>query len=116
MELQKLKEHLAKEPNLNLDIMTINVDSTETQTDVKPTLRLYGLKFPVMLDTAHDILNRYHPDGTLPFSVLVNASGEIVEPFSGYSEDLFERVKVRLAAMGGRQMMTRSDAAKPPRG
>src|SRR5262249_18836109 len=49
-ELRTVSEKLKADPNLPLDILTINVDTSETSSDVKPTLKLYSFKFPVILD------------------------------------------------------------------
>src|SRR3989338_9732085 len=40
-ELKEVVTHLKSDPKLPLDILTVNVDTSETKTDVKPTLKMY---------------------------------------------------------------------------
>ena len=72
--------------------------STETNSDVKPTLRLHHLKFPVVLDPRHEIFAAYRADKSLPYSVVVDSTGNIVETFNGFSENMIPRLKELTAA------------------
>ncbi|MEZ4749365.1 MAG: TlpA disulfide reductase family protein [Bdellovibrionota bacterium] len=92
-ELSQLSQGLAKNTDLPLDVLTVNVDTAETNEDVRPTLKAYGLKFPVVLDPSHKIFSRYQKQGSLPFSVLINSKGEVVESFHGLHEGMFENLK-----------------------
>lgn len=94
--MEELKTVLAKmkeDPNIPLDLLTINVDTQETSTDVKPTLKLYKFEMPVILDPKHEIFAKYQESKLLPFSVLVKPNGEIAKSFSGYDEAMFQKVK-----------------------
>lgn len=92
-ELKGVTEKLRTQPTVPLDIVTINVDLPESASDVKPTMKLYGFDFPVVLDPKHEIFSRFQNDRSLPFSTLVSPSGEMVRSFQGYSETLFDEVK-----------------------
>src|SRR5262249_54953380 len=48
-ELKSTTEKLKVESSLPLDILTVNVDTSETTADVKPTMKLYGFEVPVIL-------------------------------------------------------------------
>lgn len=77
---------------LPLDILTVNVDTSETASDVRPTLRMNEFTFPVVLDPKHEIFARYHNEKTLPFSVVLNDRSEIVLTFNGYAETMFSQI------------------------
>ena len=91
-ELKHVQEHLRKHPEFPMEVVTVNVDTSETSTDVIPTLRMYGFEFPVVLDPKHEIFNRYHTSKTLPFSVLVGPSGEIEKTFNGFQNHMFRDI------------------------
>ena len=103
VELKSIMEKLQAGPPLSFDVLTVNVDPSETMSDVKPTLKLYKLDLPVILDPKHEIFSKYQDSKTLPFSVLISSKGEIVATFSGFSEDMFIRA---------RKMMEESHNAK----
>ena len=92
-ELKSVSEKLKVEPNLGLDVLTVNVDTAETFSDVKPTLKLYGFSFPVVVDTKHEIFGKYQSEKTLPYSVLIDFQGNIQATFSGYQETMMSKVK-----------------------
>jgi len=92
-ELNQVTKHMKQDPSLPVDLLTVNVDTSETTTDVKPTLKLYKFDFPVILDPKHDIFGRYQDSKTLPYSVLIGPSGEIEATFSGYHEEMFQKIR-----------------------
>jgi peroxiredoxin len=92
-ELRLVTARLGKEPNLPLDVLTVNVDAAETASDVKPAIKLNKLTFPVILDPNHEIFGKYQDSQTLPYSVLISPKGEIEAVFNGYHEEMFTKVK-----------------------
>lgn len=92
-ELKQVTEKLKNDPSLPLRVLTVNVDTAETQSDVKPTLKLYQFKVPVISDQKHEIFSKYQDAKTLPFSVLIKPNGEIAETFSGFHEEMFAKVR-----------------------
>lgn len=97
-ELRTVMERLKSEPNLPLEVLTVNVDTPETATDVRPTLRLHKFDFPVVMDPKHEIFGKYQQTKLLPFSVLVGPTGNIAATFNGYHESMFAKVKEALGA------------------
>lgn len=91
-ELTMVKEKLAKE-NIPLDVVAVNVDTNETISDVKPTIRLHKIAFPVLLDTKREIFAQFQQADSLPYSVLISSNGEIQKTFSGFHESMFDDVK-----------------------
>ncbi len=91
-ELNQLKTRLAKE-NSGVEVIAINVDTTETSSDVRPTIRLHKIEFPVILDPTHQIFSKYNATKAVPFSVLVGPSGEIQGTYAGYSEEMIQKLE-----------------------
>ena len=92
-ELGSITKHMKAEPNVPLDLLTVNVDKAETASDVNPTLKLYKFNFPVILDPKHEIFGRYQEAPSLPYSVLINPAGEIVATYSSYDEGMFSNIQ-----------------------
>lgn len=92
-ELNHVTTRMKNEPSTPLDLLTINVDTSETALDVKPTIKLHKFEMPVVLDPKHEIFAKYHQGKTLPFSVLIGPDGQIAETFNGYHEEMFTKIK-----------------------
>lgn len=92
-ELKMVTEKLKSDPTLPVRVLTVNVDTPETASDVKPTIKLYQFKVPVVADHKHEIFSKYQDSKTLPFSVLIKPNGEIAETFNGFHEEMFAQVK-----------------------
>lgn len=92
-ELQQVRKYLKKHPNFPLDVLTVNVDTSETATDVVPTVRIYGIRFPVIMDPKHQIFDKFRSSKELPLSVLISSTGKIEKVFNGYNENLFSEIQ-----------------------
>jgi len=92
-EMRQVAEKLKAQPDLALDVVAVNVDTSETTSDVKPIIRQYGFTFPMILDPKHEIFSRYQQDKSLPFSALISSGGKIEKTFSGYHDEMFAEVK-----------------------
>lgn len=97
-ELNHVSTKLRNEPTLPMDVLTVNVDTSETASDVKPTIKQHKFTVPVILDPKHEIFAKYHEGKTLPYSVLIGADGQIAETFNGYHEEMFTKIKQVIAA------------------
>lgn len=91
-ELNNIKKRLNKE-TAGVDVIAINVDTAETTSDVKSTIRLYKIEFPVILDPTHQIFAKFNSTKAVPFSVLVGSKGEILQTYSGYSEEMMAKLE-----------------------
>lgn len=96
-ELKQVKERMEAEKGLALDVLTINVDTADTASDVKPTFKQNKFNFPVVLDPKHEIFSKYHETKTLPFSVLLDKKGEMLTVFNGYNENMFSEIRAAIA-------------------
>lgn len=96
-ELKEVSNRIKQDPSLPLDMLAINVDTSETASDVGPTLKLHGFDFPVVMDPKHEIFSKYQGAKSLPFSALIQSNGEIATTFSGFDEQMFEEIKKHLS-------------------
>ena len=97
-ELRSVSDQLAKDASFPLDVISVNVDAPDTASDVRSVAKLNGLKFPIVMDTKQEIFGRYHPQKTLPFSVLIDERGSVVTTFSGYQETMFSTIRPAVAS------------------
>lgn len=95
-ELKHVKDYVKAHPEFPLDVLTVNVDTSETSSDVAPTVKLYGIEFPVLMDPGHEIFSKYQSAKQLPFSALVNERGQWEKSFQGYQPDLFAQIDAAL--------------------
>ena len=65
--------------------VAIATDDPSTVGEVRPYVSSYGYEYPILLDTQSNVIHRYNPRGDLPFYILVNRKGEIVEEHQGFN-------------------------------
>lgn len=98
-ELKQVKRQLREDPSLPLELVSINVDRSNTASQVRPVIKQMGFDFPVLLDQEQQILGRYQSSEELPFSVLVSPDGEILQTFQGYNEKMFQSLRGHLTKL-----------------
>lgn len=77
MELPKLQELSTRFKDQPVTFLAINVDEADTLGAVTPFVKQNKLTLPILLDTKHEVVNQYDPDGVIPFTALVDAKGYI---------------------------------------
>ncbi len=92
-ELTTITKRLKSDATLPLDVLAVNVDTADTSSEVKSTVKFYQFSIPVALDPKHEIFSKYHFEKSLPYSVLINSKGEIVSSFNGYNEEMFKLIE-----------------------
>ncbi len=90
-ELNALKAKIGVDAGVQ--VVAINVDTSETSSDVRPTARLHKIAFPIILDPTHQIFSKYNSTKAVPYSVLVSATGEILATYSGYSDEMMKKLE-----------------------
>lgn len=70
-----------------LELYAISVDSPDTIDDVEAWVSEQRYAFPVLLDSGHGLFLRTNPRGSVPYLLIFNASGELVERREGYTPD-----------------------------
>ena len=81
--------------------LAISTDGPETLSEVRSYVGSYGYAFPVLLDSKSTMLDKFHPTGTLPFYLLVNRNGEIVEQHQGFSTGDEAKLRAKVISLLG---------------
>ncbi len=66
-------------------VLAVSLDGPESLADVNRVVHDKGMVFPVLLDQETTVVARYNPKKEMPFSVLIDKSGAIVEKKPGYT-------------------------------
>ena len=66
------------------EYLAVSTDTAETVAEVRSYVRSSGYEYPILLDTTGTMLARHNPRGDLPFYILVNRKGQIVEKHQGF--------------------------------
>ena len=85
LELAALHKLYKKHKGKGLTVLAISVDGPDSIAEVRGYKHKFGYTFPVLLDTETALLERYNPRGDVPFSFIVDRSGNIVETRQGFN-------------------------------
>ena len=66
-------------------VLAVSLDGPESLADVNRVVHDKGMIFPVLLDQETTVVARYNPKKEMPFAVLIDKSGAIVEKKAGYT-------------------------------
>ncbi len=66
-------------------ILAISLDGPESLSQVQSIVHDKRMSFPVLLDQETKVIARYNPKRDMPFAVLIDKSGAIVEKRAGYT-------------------------------
>ena len=80
--LQKMYGELEKE---GLVVLSISTDDARSASKVKPYIMKMGYTFPVLLDRDSTVIGAYNPSKTLPYTVVIDANGDVARRISGYN-------------------------------
>jgi cytochrome c biogenesis protein CcmG, thiol:disulfide interchange protein DsbE len=84
-----------------LAVYAISVDDPSTVAAVGPWVAREGYRMPVLLDSDLAVLRRYQSVDQVPFVVVLDGEGRVVEQWQGYGngeiDALRERLEQRLA-------------------
>ena len=80
--LQELYSRLKKD---GLVVIGVSIDGPSSAAEVQNFVKSHGFTFPILLDRDTALLERYNPRGDVPFSLVVDRTGTIVETHQGYN-------------------------------
>jgi peroxiredoxin len=66
-------------------VLAISLDGPESLADVNRVVHDKDMVFPVLLDQETTVVARYNPKREMPFAVLIDKGGSIVEKKAGYT-------------------------------
>jgi cytochrome c biogenesis protein CcmG/thiol:disulfide interchange protein DsbE len=82
-EMTKYKDIYSDFKDKGLKVLAISIDDERTVAKVKPFVRSKNYPFPVLLDTNSEVARKYYAQN-VPYSVLLDKSGNIVYTHLGY--------------------------------
>jgi cytochrome c biogenesis protein CcmG, thiol:disulfide interchange protein DsbE len=100
-EIKAIKTKLPEwQKETDFNYMTVSIDDARATTSVKTYAKTQGWTFPVLLDPNSD-LKRSLNFAQVPFTIIVDQEGNIVEMHSGYAEggedELYKKVQELVA-------------------
>jgi peroxiredoxin len=83
-ELPQLQEIWERYRQQGFELVSVNVDPADNESEVRQMVRRYKYSFPVLMDQETEVSNRFNPTMDLPYSVLVDRRGRIASVHQGY--------------------------------
>ncbi len=83
-EMPELVKLYQERKDKGFTVLAIATDGPETVANVSSVARERNMVFPVLLDTETAVLDRYNPEGRLPFTEVIDRNGNVVLKRSGY--------------------------------
>lgn len=110
-ELQKMFDELK---DRGLLVVAVNTDPASAHSQVRSWVKQRKFSYPFTLDPDNNVLEKYNPSRNLPFGVLIDRQGNIVETYAGYragEESMLRDTVVSLLAAASTPAGDRSTAA-----
>jgi peroxiredoxin len=83
-ELPLLQDIWERHRDQGFELVSVNVDPADNESEVRQLVRRYKYRFPVLIDQETEVSNRFNPTMDLPFSVLIDRQGKIASVHQGY--------------------------------
>jgi peroxiredoxin len=84
MEMPHLVDLYKAHKDEGFVVLAVSLDGPESLADVNRVVHDKGMVFPVLLDQETTVVSRFNPKRELPFWVLIDKSGNIVQKRGGY--------------------------------
>lgn len=79
----------------SVEYIAVSIDNTKTMAKVAPYVKSKGYTFPVLIDSNSDIFKALNGDN-VPYTVIFNKRGSIVEKHEGYLKGDEKRFLIKL--------------------
>lgn len=99
VELPRLHTIYQKLQGQPLTVFAVAVDDKSTVAAVKPFVATKQLTFPVLMDTSNEVVNKYNPDGIIPFTAIIDHKGMLRHVHSGYNDGDEKIVEAEIKAL-----------------
>jgi cytochrome c biogenesis protein CcmG, thiol:disulfide interchange protein DsbE len=83
-ELPHINKIYEKYKDQGLRAYAISIDDASSKSKIKPTMKRYKFKLPVLLDTNQTAIRKYNPSKNVPFLIVIGKDGEVIREFNGY--------------------------------
>lgn len=94
-ELNKIHEELKDK---GFTLLAISTDNEKTIAKVKPLVKSKKYNFTVLLDKNSDVARKYYAQ-QIPYSVLIDSEGKIVEVHMGYMKGDEKKLREKILAL-----------------
>ena len=94
-ELNKIYEELKDK---GFTLLAVSTDNEKTIAKVKPLVKSKGFNFTVLLDKNSDVARKYYAQ-QIPYSVLIDSNGKIVEVHMGYMKGDEKNLREKILAL-----------------
>jgi peroxiredoxin len=84
-EMPHMQEMYGRLSEQGLVVLSISTDDARSASKVKPYVKKMGYTFPVLLDRDSTVIGAYNPSKTLPYTVVIDRSQQVVHRVSGYN-------------------------------
>jgi peroxiredoxin len=98
-EMPELVKLYQEKKDKGFVVLAIATDGPETAANVSSVAKAHNMIFPVLLDSETAVLDRYYPEGRLPFTAVVDRSGVMVLKRTGYQPGDVESQKLLVEAI-----------------
>lgn len=66
-------------------VLGVSIDGPESIAEVRTTVARLGVEFPILLDDDSNVVSKYNPKLSAPFSVLIGRDGGVLRKREGYT-------------------------------
>jgi peroxiredoxin len=80
-----MQEMFGRLSQQGLVVLSISTDDARSASKVKPYVKKMGYTFPVLLDRDSTVIGAYNPSKTLPYTVVIDRTQQVVHRVSGYN-------------------------------
>jgi peroxiredoxin len=101
VEMPHLQKIYSELQDKGMVVLSVSSDDARTASQVKPFVSKMKYTFPVLLDKESTVVGAYNPSKTLPYLVIIDKNGDVVQRHSGYNpgDEVHVREEVE-AALG----------------
>jgi peroxiredoxin len=114
LELAALNKLYLKYKDQGMLFVAVSIDGPDSIAQVQNYVKKFGYTFPVILDRETAVLERYNPRGDVPFSMVVNRKGVVVDKHQGYNPGDEIALEVKLKTLLAEGHSERSPALETP--
>jgi cytochrome c biogenesis protein CcmG, thiol:disulfide interchange protein DsbE len=84
-EMPHLQTMYNERKDKGLVVLSISTDDARSASRVKPYIEKMGYNFPVLLDRDSTVIGSHNPSKSVPYTVVVDRKGEVVQRIAGYN-------------------------------
>jgi peroxiredoxin len=114
-EMPHLQELYTKHKDEGFTVLSVSTDDARSASRVKPFIKKNRYDFPVLLDRESKVISQYNPSKTLPYTVIIDKKGEVVQTMAGFNPGDDKRIAELVEGLlKGEEAPTETPAAETP--